>query len=331
MDRSDKRKVIIKRCLHDPHRISIISALRAQRPSLYESSECPFCPGREFMTPRASLVLVRSGNELKFSNELSAGVISDWLVRVFPNKYPALINRPEVRPGERGTYSTYGYHEVLVECRAHDESTYLSDRVNVYYALLTLRERFRQIMMNEYIEYSIAIKNSGAGVGASVPHPHIQLFGLTFTPPEVVGEVGAFEEAVECPLCRLMGLRDLIVYSSNYFVLAAAPAPRTPFEMFLVPKRHELCFTNVSNEELEDLAEVLRLALIAVRSYLRVDYNLWLHSAPKGVSRYHWHIEILPATARWGGFEKGTGVYLTTTFPEDAASELRGFINELVS
>ncbi len=328
---SSRSEVVIRKCPHDARRISLISTLRAKRPALYKGGECPFCPGREFMTPKANLALIRSGESLKFVSELGGEVSSNWLVRIFPNKYPALINRPEAKPGKRGAFSTYGYHEVLVECREHDEGIYLSDPINVYYALLALKERFRQLMTDEFIEYFIAIKNGGVSSGASVPHPHMQLFALTFTPPEVMSELSTFEEASECPLCSLKDVQNLVIYDSNYFVLAAAPAPRAPFEMFIIPKRHEPSFTYISNEELKDLAEVLRLALLAVRNYLKTDYNLWLHTAPKNVSKYHWHIELLPATTRWGGFEKGTGVYLTTTVPEDAASELRGFISELVS
>ncbi|MCD6340931.1 MAG: hypothetical protein J7L51_03170 [Desulfurococcales archaeon] len=333
MDSPHEKEVVIRMCLHSTRRISIISTLRARRPSLYEGKgrECPFCPGREHMTPKATLVLVKSSDELVFTDELSGEIRRDWLVRIFPNRYPALLPDPVLRPSTRGVPSPYGYHEVLVESRIHDEGEYLSEWVNVYYALLALRERARQLMMDEYIEYFIAIKNGGAVSGASVPHPHMQLFALTFTPPEVVDEVSVFRGVSKCPLCSMGALSDLVVYESEYFLLTAAPAPRVPYEMHVVPKKHSPSFISVSDEELEDLGRVLRLALLAVRDYLKVDYNFWLHTAPKGVDRYHWHIEVLPATIRWGGFEKGSGVYLTTVMPEDAASKLRGFISEAVS
>ena len=38
---------------------------------------------------------------------------------------------------------------------------------------------------------------------------------------------------------------------------------------------------------------------------------------------YHWHVEILPRTARPAGLEWGFGCHITTVAPEQAAAELR--------
>ncbi len=56
------------------------------------------------------------------------------------------------------------------------------------------------------------------------------------------------------------------------------------------------------------------------------DYNLFLHTAPTdfvGSDHYHWHIEIVPKTSVWAGFEIGTGIEISTIAPETAAEYLR--------
>jgi UDPglucose--hexose-1-phosphate uridylyltransferase len=38
---------------------------------------------------------------------------------------------------------------------------------------------------------------------------------------------------------------------------------------------------------------------------------------------YHWHIEIIPRLSQVAGFEWGSGFYINTVPPEDAARYLR--------
>ena len=56
-------------------------------------------------------------------------------------------------------------------------------------------------------------------------------------------------------------------------------------------------------------------------------YNFILHTAPcrsEELASYHWHLEILPRTARLAGFEWGSGVHIVATPPEEAAARLAG-------
>ena len=57
------------------------------------------------------------------------------------------------------------------------------------------------------------------------------------------------------------------------------------------------------------------------------SYNYFIHTSPAGhteaLRHYHWHMEILPKTAIWAGFELGTGIDISTIAPEKAAAFLR--------
>ena len=141
-----------RKCLHNPKRITIISTIRGRRPCYTKATTetkstipCPFCPGNEEYTPPATLVLTVSNNEQTFASEKRSGEVSDWVVRVFPNKYPALTPRS-------CSNLTYGYHEVLVESRIHNEEDYLKDPRNIYFALKTLRERLATYLLKKRIE-----------------------------------------------------------------------------------------------------------------------------------------------------------------------------------
>ena len=83
-----------------------------------------------------------------------------------------------------------------------------------------------------------------------------------------------------------------------------------------------------------NLAKIMKLALSKLKKGLNdPPYNYVIHTAPfrrekigywKTVEQdFHWHIEILPHTATWAGFELSTGIEISTIEPERAAEELR--------
>ena len=321
-------QIFINKCLHNPSRISLISPLRGRRPDLFrERSKCPFCPGSEELTPKAVLVARNVGGRLQFTRDGEKGYVRGWVTRVFPNMYPVLHPNPEFRPAALGAESTYGYHEVLVETGIHEESKYLANYENIYYALLTLRRRLQEIFRDPYIESVIAVKNGGVGGGASIPHPHMQIFAFTFTPPELMNEVSSFRSG-ECPLRGLIGNAVLTIKDYGSIVLAVSPAPRSPYELIVLPKRHEPSYLSTNDETLKDLARALQASLKFVREVIRKDYNLWIHTAPRGIKEYHWHVELLPITSTWGGLEKGGYVYLVTKPPKEAAEEIRKYLRD---
>ena len=60
-----------------------------------------------------------------------------------------------------------------------------------------------------------------------------------------------------------------------------------------------------------------------------VQYNYFLHSIPhnrsfeENLPSYHWHLEITPRTSIPTGFELGSGLFVNTISPEEAAEQLR--------
>lgn len=67
------------------------------------SASCPFCSGAEGSTPEPTLVLPAVDNEASqflYRNERRpAAPKADWRVRVVPNKFPAISNRPKTCNG----------------------------------------------------------------------------------------------------------------------------------------------------------------------------------------------------------------------------------------
>ena len=57
-------------------------------------------------------------------------------------------------------------------------------------------------------------------------------------------------------------------------------------------------------------------------------FNFVIHSAPVGDHQqdyYLWHIQILPRLTTIAGFELGSGIFINTMLPEEAATFLRKY------
>ena len=136
------------------------------------------------------------------------------------------------------------------------------------------------------------------------------------------------ERCIYCDIIRQeLGERDRIVAENQEFVTVTPYAPRFPFEMWVLPKRHAADFQESQKTQFEMLAPILSESLRRMDHALRRPaYNFILHTAPfqeKTTEFYHWHIEIIPKLTPVAGFEWGTGFYINPVTPEDAAKFLR--------
>jgi UDPglucose--hexose-1-phosphate uridylyltransferase len=64
------------------------------------------------------------------------------------------------------------------------------------------------------------------------------------------------------------------------------------------------------------------------------QYNYFLHTIPAAKQyenchdSFHWHLEICPRTSIPSGFELGSGLFVNTISPENAADQLRNVVLE---
>ena len=78
---------------------------------------------------------------------------------------------------------------------------------------------------------------------------------------------------------------------------------------------------------LPELARCLRTSIAKIEAALNhPPYNYLIHTSPlnvRSLDHYHWHFEIIPRITRVAGFEWGSGFYINTVPPEQAAAFLR--------
>lgn len=261
----------------------------------------------------------------------------DWSLRVFPNKFPAVSRGRTARSLEEGPYfamTGVGYHELVItrDRRRHLallETWQIAEVIDAY------QERYLFMMNKANIKYIQIFHNHGKEAGASVAHPHSQIIAVPVIAPYVKSILEGSENFYKQHRERVYSMMveyehevgKRVVFENDDFMVFTPFASRAAFELWVVGKRPNAYFERITEAEKFTCAEALQKALQALFHGLENPaYNFYLYTAPaSGVDYPHfqWHIQILPKTSTWAGFELSTGIEISTIQPEVAADYLR--------
>jgi UDPglucose--hexose-1-phosphate uridylyltransferase len=269
-----------------------------------------------------------------------------WWIRVVPNLYAAFRLEPdgqEHRDGRFWQRDAIGACEVLISSPDHRSPTPLLPRRQVKEIVQSYVDRHRHHALNPDLEHVLILYNHGRPAGASLEHPHSQLYAISLVPPsfqeELAGATRYQEANGGCVFCRTLDdeLRASVrvVFENDGFVVFAPYAARTPFETWIMPRRHRTSFGDLDeSREKPAFAEALQLTLKALYDGLNdPPFNYFIHSAPLKArvdDVYHWHLELVPKLSTAAGFELGTGMWINVVKPEESAAFLRERIQKAV-
>ena len=309
---------------------------RAKRPSDYISvttektqskKKCPFCIESDSAEYEKRL----KEFDTKFSYVLT-------------NKFPAFIEDtqtcdPKVLKVEGDFFQlkpSLGGHDVVV-MRDHD-----TDMPKFTIAMWedlfeTFKKRYRYFEEICNVEFIMPIYNHGPQAAASIEHPHAQIFASSIIPNiisrELLHTAKYHHDKKSCAFCDLvdheLDQNTRVIFENDDFVAFNFYAARFPFEIWIVPKKHQSHFALTSAKEIENLAKISKQVFNRLDVVLNdLPVNFFIHSAPakekdKELPYYHWHMEIAPRLSNYGGYEIGSGVIIDVIDPESAADYLR--------
>src|SRR3989339_2034339 len=297
---------------------------------VYRTGDCPFCYGNEATTPHEVEVI---RDPATHPNK------PGWQVRVVPNKFPALQIEGEIERRGVGLYDMsngIGAHEIIIQTPYHHKEIPDLEDYEVENVIAMYCRRMNDLHKDTRFKYILLFKNYGPSAGASLEHPHTQLIALPMIPKNVQEELwGAFEyfeyreRCVFCDMLRQeLQEKERIIFENKYFLAFCPYVSRFAFEVWITPKKHQDAFCQMNQEQIQELAKILKAVLARVNEVLyNPAYNFIVHTSPINVEHregYHWHIEIMPKLTRVAGFEWGTGFYVVPTPPEVAAKYLKG-------
>ena len=252
---------------------------------------CPFCPGGQ-EAPEA------------------------YTVRWFSNRWPPL-------PDNRA--------EVVLYAPDHNASFWSLGREGAARVIALWSERTTALGARDDVGYVLVFENRGAEVGATIPHPHGQVYALESVPPAARIELGR----PACPLCEAGRDPDtrFVVTESGPWRAVVPAAAAYPYELLIAPSTHLADLPDAESTH-EDLAAVLVDALARLDQVVGrpMPYMLWIHQRPTDQSDWpsaHLHIHVAgiwrsPGVARFvAAGELGSGLFFNPVAPEDAAAALR--------
>jgi UDPglucose--hexose-1-phosphate uridylyltransferase len=295
---------------------------RTEAPPANTDGPCPFCPGQEHLNPE-EIAALRADR--------------DWQVRVTPDKAPLL--RIEGNLDRRGAgmfdvMNAIGAHELVADTPDHQSAWADFDRQQMTRLLEVYRARSADLGRDRRFRHVVVLKNHGA-VWSRYGHAHSHVIATPFTPKRLEEELAGAREyhrmRERCVFCdqltEELGAGTRIVARNAHFASFTPFASEYPYEMWIVPVRHQTAFATLADEAVPALADLLIDALVRLRAALRdPPYSVVLHAGPldgSDTAEFHWHWEIVPHLEHELGMEWATGIFSNPVVPEEAARRLR--------
>ena len=265
-------------------------------------------------------------------------------VRWFANRWPALAPGAPVdfaAAEARGSSSVpaVGACEVVLFSPQHGESLASLGTGQVRKVIDVWAERTEALLARPEIEYVLVFENRGREVGATIDHPHGQIYGYPFVPPAPEHEMS--HDAAGCAVCcdveaeLQAGAR--IVAQHGDWVAWVPFASGYAYGMRFAPRSHLGSLAALDDASRDDLAALLVDALgrydrlwSANDSGAPFPYLMWFHQAPANADDgWHVHAHLAPPLRAPGvpryvaSGELGSGTLSNPVVPEDAAQALR--------
>ncbi len=253
---------------------------------------CPFCPG---------------GLEAP----------EDYDVRWFENRWPAM-------PG--------GRCEIILYTPQHDATLWSLGTAGVRKVVDLWAERTGALGARADVEYVLVFENRGAEVGATIPHPHGQIYAFGFVPDVPLAELTTSRAVLE-PAASAAAEGRLVATAGGWRAWVPR-APIFPYAVLLAPERPVPDLPSLDAVGRDDLAALLVDVLHRFDALfmMPIPYMLWIHQRP--FDGRDWpsavvHAEIVSPWRAAGvpryvaAGELGSGVFFNPVAPEDAARGLR--------
>jgi UDPglucose--hexose-1-phosphate uridylyltransferase len=292
---------------------------RQERPNLPEG-DCPFCPG---------------GLEAP----------EPYDVRWFANRWPALapggaVDVAAAAASGTTTLPAVGASEVVLFAPEHTQSLAGLPVAHVRKVVDLWAERTTALLARPEVAYVLVFENRGREVGATIDHPHGQIYGYPFVPPAPAREAEVARSR-GCAVCAEVehecadGRR--IVARHGDWVAYVPFASGYPYGMRFAPRSHAGALADLDDASRDALAALLTDALGRYdrlwppphAGYL-FPYLCWFHQAPAaGGDEWHVHAHTAPPLRAPGvpryvaSGELGSATLSNPVRPEDAARELR--------
>jgi len=253
------------------------------------SSECPFCVG---------------GLESP----------EPYDVKSFANRWPALET---------------GACEVVLYSSQHDATFASLGSSGIRNVIDLWAERTTQLQQQNDVDYVLIFENRGAEVGATISHPHGQIYAFDHVPRRQHSILQSQWKPDPQPADRL-------VINGDHFVAYAQYAAIHPVSLVVAPHQQVSLLSQLGDELRDELASILHKTFVALDQLFDapLPYMMWITQAPAKTQYDNaWlNIEIVSPWRAKGvqryiaAAEVSTEEYFNPVDPADIAQRLRTLV-----
>ena len=233
---------------------------------------------------------------------------------VFQNDFGALlVDTPEIEVTDNllVAYSERGICKVI--CFTPDHSLTIAEMeiIAIVKVIETWQKEYSDLGSIDWINHVQIFENKGEAMGCSNPHPHGQIWAQSSIPHEVVlksnHQLNHFSEKntslLSDYLSQELALGERIVFENEYFVGLVPYWAIWPFETMIIPKRHGMNISDLTELEKDAFAEALKNI---TQKYDRLfdtpfPYSMGIHQSPtdgNNHNHWHWHVSFYPPLLR---------------------------------
>jgi UDPglucose--hexose-1-phosphate uridylyltransferase len=292
--------------LHDEE--VLVAAHRQNRTYQPAPGACPLCASR--------------------GDHLSEIPAADYHVVAFENRFPSL-------GGPAG-----GRCEVLCFTGHHDGSFAALPPERLATVGRACADRTAELGKRSDVEYVFLFENRGAAIGATLPHPHGQIYAFPYVPPiprRMLAAAERFREAHgRCLMCDVVAREATgprVVAETDGFLAYVPEAARWPYEVYVAPR---FCVPDLPALEAARRDELMRLYADVLRRFDALyehptPYMACWYQAPARTARDAAHLCARVYTPQRAAdklkflatSETGGGAYINDVLPDAAAARLR--------
>ena len=253
------------------------------------SSECPFCVG---------------GLESP----------EPYDVKSFANRWPALET---------------GACEVVLYSSQHDATFASLGSSGIRNVIDLWAERTTQLQQQNDVDYVLIFENRGAEVGATISHPHGQIYAFDHVPRRQ-------HSILQSQWKPDLQPADRLVINGDHFVAYAQYAAIHPVSLVVAPHQQVSLLSQLGDELRDELASILHKTFVALDQLFDapLPYMMWITQAPAKTQYDNaWlNIEIVSPWRAKGvqryiaAAEVSTEEYFNPVDPADIAQRLRTLV-----
>lgn len=290
-----------------PH--SELDAVQSTKPG------CPLCPG---------------GPEVPFGYDAA----------VFDNRWPSFVPDPPAVTDDPRLAPSLGRCEVVLYSEAHEGSVATLHPDELARLIAIWRDRSDELWADPAHRHVMIFENRGAAVGATISHPHGQIYAFDRVPPFTANRVAVARDhrarTGQCLACSIIAADEAAperaAADGTHLMVTVPFAARWPYEVHIRARRHGLRrLTDLEPAEQVELAATIREVVLRYDGLFgfEMPYMMVIHEAPADAPDWHLAVEFLPPQRTRhlnkirASVETASGLFINDTLPEASAARLR--------